>query len=476
MVQENSMRKTLAELGGTGLRHSAGNIFEEDIIADLQWPKCIKVYKTMETDALISGALFAIRQFIRSSKWHVEEYNGPEKPASAAADALFVEQCLADLDKPFSEVLTDILSFLTYGFSVHEIVYKKRMGYTSDKRYKSKYSDGKYGWRKFPIRGQETIEDWKITSRGDLEAIRQHDPYNGIDVWIPEDRFLLFRTNSYKDNPRGLSILRSAYRAYYYRINIEQQEAIGIERDLSGVPILRVPDEILRDDADESQKALRHYLEQMGSSLKRNEQAFIMLPSNMWNSEAGTGERIYDIELISSSGSRQVNTGGVIERYDRRIMQSMLSDFLLIGGQSVGSYALSSTKVEAFQTAIESYLDTVAEQFNQKAIPELFRLNGMDATKTPRMVHNGIAKVNLPDLADFIKKASEAGFLTGDDSIENELRHLAGFKQLNHEGEGSIMERARQRSKMFQGDVSESQVDDSNQSGEEPTFNLIPDT
>lgn len=473
MVQQISMKQTLAELGGTGLKHTGGDIYEEDVIAALRWPNCINIYKQMETDALISGALFAIRQFIRSSKWHVEEYSGQDKPSGAGEDAKFVESCLEDMDKPFAEILTDILSFLTYGHSLHEIVYKKRLGNVKDRRYKSRFNDGLYGWRKLPIRSQDTLEDWKITPRGDLEAVRQFDPYNGIDTWIPEDRFLLFRTNAYKDNPRGLSVLRSAYRAYYYRVNIEKQEAIGIERDLSGVPILRVPDEILRDDADDSQKAIRRYLEQMGASLKRNEQAFVMLPSNTWG-ENGTGNNVYDIELISSSGNRQVNTGGVIERYDRRIMQSMLSDFMLLGG-SVGSYALSSSKVESFQTAIESYLDTVAEQFNQKAIPLLFEMNGWDSTKTPKMVHNGIAKTSLPELGDFIKKASEAGFIQPDDSIENELRHLAGFKELNQDGDGGIMERARQRSKMFQETSQESQVGTSDQP-EESTFNLIPDT
>ncbi|MBG23670.1 MAG: hypothetical protein CMF22_10130 [Idiomarinaceae bacterium] len=480
--ENSSMKRTLAELGGTGLRHSGGDISEETIIRDLQWPRCVKVFKEMESDSLIAGALFAIRQFIRSSRWKVEEYSGPNKPASAAEDARFVEECLGDLDKPFSEVLTDILSFLTYGFSVHEIVYKKRQGLVKDKRYRSKYQDGMYGWRKFPIRSQDTIEDWDITPRGDLERIRQHDPYNGIDVWIPEDRFLLFRTNAYKDNPRGLSVLRSAYRSYYLRKNIEIQEAIGVERDLSGIPVLRVPDEILRDDADESEKALRSYLERMGSMVKRNEQAFVMLPSNVWG-EAGTGDKVYDIELLSSSGARQVQTGPVIERYDRRILQSICADVLLVGGQSVGSYSLASTKADIFKIAIESYLDTIADQFNEKAIPLLFELNGKDPTKTPKMVHSGIEKAHLPDLADFLKKASEAGFITPDDGIENDLRGLAGFDELKASGEDSVMQRARQRSEMFsvQNPMDETTNEEGNGEGENEntftkSFNLIPDT
>lgn len=466
---ENNSRRTLAELGGTGLKHSAGDIFEEQIIKDLQWPRCIKVYQEMETDSLIAGALFAIRQFIRSAKWHVEEYQGPNKPASASEDAQFIKESLGDLDKPWSEVLTDVLSFLTYGFSVHEIVYKKRGGLVKDRRFRSKYNDGKYSWRGFPIRAQDTIEDWDITPRGDLERIRQFDPYNGIDVWIPEDRFLLFRTTAYKDNPRGLSTLRSAYRSYHFRKNIEIQEAIGVERDLSGIPIMRVPNEILRDDADENAKAIRSYLEKMGQSIKRNEQAFVMLPSDV-QGENGTGERHYNIELLSSSGNRQVNTGPVIERWDRRILQSICADVLLVGGQSVGSYSLASTKADIFRIAIESYLDTIADQMNEKAIPLLFEMNGWDATKTPKMVHNGIDKANLPDIADFLKKAGESGFLSPDASIESELRQMAGFDAMKEDGEGSVMERARQRNRMFAEQEGSQESSNDTESEEESTF------
>ena len=117
----------LSELGGTGLRNSHGNI-DEEVLRDLQWPNCINVYKQMESDALISGALYAIKQFIKSAEWKVEEYNGPDKPADAKEQAEFLRTCLDDMEKSWSDVLEDVLSFLTYGFSVHEIVYKKRLG------------------------------------------------------------------------------------------------------------------------------------------------------------------------------------------------------------------------------------------------------------------------------------------------------------------------------------------------------------
>lgn len=441
----------LSELGGTGLKHYNGSVYEDEIERNLQWPNCIKVYAEMERDSIIYGALYAVKQFIKSSEWRVEEYTGPDKPTNATEHAEFIRTCLDDMSKPWSETLDEILSCLIYGFSVHEIVYKKRLGMQQkNKKFKSKHNDGLIGWRKFPIRSQDTITDFRFDEHGELTGIRQQDMWNRIDVWIPDDRYMLFRTSSYKDNPRGVSVLRSAYRAYHFRKNIEVQEAIGVERDLSGVPILRVPSEILDPDADIDQKKVRRMYEIMGQNLKRNDQSFLLMPSDIYgNDENGSGQYIYDVSLLSSSGSRQVQTGPVIERYDRRIMQSMLTDFLLMGGQSVGSYSLASSKVDAFQTALVSYLDNIAVQLNEKAIPLLFEANGWDAAKTPKLVHNGVDTANLEVLADYVKKLSESGALTLDEGIENDLRKAAGFKPMTYSGQESILDRARQRKEIM---------------------------
>ena len=59
------------------------------------------------------------------------------------------------------------LSFLTYGWSAHEIVYKRRAGKSKDPRLNSKYSDGPIGWRK-PDRAQETLWEWVYDDEDNL--------------------------------------------------------------------------------------------------------------------------------------------------------------------------------------------------------------------------------------------------------------------------------------------------------------------
>ena len=64
--------------------------------------------------------------------------------------AEFVESCLHDMDMPWTDVVGEILSCLTYGWSLHEIVYKRRMGRKRDPRLESKFDDGLIGWQKLP--------------------------------------------------------------------------------------------------------------------------------------------------------------------------------------------------------------------------------------------------------------------------------------------------------------------------------------
>jgi len=121
-----------------------------------------------------------------------------------------------------------------------------------------------------------------------------------------------------------------------------------------------------------------------------------------------------------------------------------------------------------FRTAIESYLDTVADRFNQHAIPVLFEYNGWDSSKTPKLKHTGIDRMNLEPLATLLDKAGKVGMLTPDDNIENYLRDLIGVDPIQQEGEGSVMERARRQAEM-QAEQNGSEPD------EEPPINLVPE-
>ena len=145
------------ELGRLGLEYYAGNITEE-FLPELSGRRAIQVYKEMsENDATCGAILYAIKMLCRQASWGVRPASSDEADIEAAR---FVESCLYDMQTTWTETVGEILSFLTFGFSVHEICYKRRMGRQRDLLLESKYDDGLIGWQKLPIRAQESLFEW----------------------------------------------------------------------------------------------------------------------------------------------------------------------------------------------------------------------------------------------------------------------------------------------------------------------------
>ncbi len=135
----------------------------------------------------------------------------------------------------------------------------------------------------------------------------------------------------------------------------------------------------------------------------------------------------FEFELVSSGGSRQIDTNAVINRYDNRICMTTLADFIMLGHEKVGSFALSSDKTELFSMAIGSYLDIICEAFNSQAIPRLIDLNGdhfKGITDYPQMVHGDVEKVDIQKMAAYIRDMTGIGVLVPDDSLEEYVREL----------------------------------------------------
>ena len=57
-----------------------------------------------------------------------------------------------------------------------------------------------------------------------------------------------------------------------------------------------------------------------------------------------TKQPLFDFQLMSSGGARQFDTNAIIQRYEQRILMSVLADFILVGHQAQGSYALHTDK------------------------------------------------------------------------------------------------------------------------------------
>ena len=406
------------EIGRIGQKRYGGTFYEE-FLRELRGKKGIETYREMaENDDTIGAILFAVEMLIRQASWNVEPGGDTPKDKEAAE---FVEQCMHDMQDTWTDTISEILSFLTYGWSFHEIVYKRRMGKTRDQKTRSKYNDGLIGWRKLPIRAQETLYQWEYDDEDNLIAMTQLPPPNYGLITIPMDKAMLFRTKSRKGNPEGRSILRNAYRSWYFKRRIQEYEGIGLERDLAGLPVFTAPEDIaIWDEDDPDMVKLRTGMEAMVQKIRVDELAGIVKPHG------------FEFELLNSGGSKQFDTNAIIQRYDTGMAMTVLADFIFLGHQQVGSFALSSDKTELFSMAIGAYLDIICETFNSQGIPQLIDVNGSHfdgITDYPKLAHGDIENADIQKLAAYIKDMTGVGILVPDDGLEDYVREAAGLPE-----------------------------------------------
>jgi hypothetical protein len=219
-------------------------------------------------------------------------------------------------------------------------------------------------------------------------------------VTVPEHHVIYVRRNG-KSCWSGNS--------WYLKKNIEDIEAIGVERDLAGIPIMRVPENVLLG-SDADAVSARDYYKQVITNIHRNQDEGIILPSTLYPPEDGGPGLMYDIQLLGPSSQRQFMTGDIINRYNKMIAMTVLADFLMLGQDQTGSYALAETRNDIFSLSITAILDSIAETINSYAVPRLARLNAnINPQSLPKLTHGDIASSAGLDIANAISLLARGG-------------------------------------------------------------------
>lgn len=395
-----------------------------DFLPQLRGRRQVELYREMaENDALIGAILFAIEMVLRRVEWEVQPAIKPGQRSPTPEDmerADFLNTCKEDMSHTWEELISNALSMLTYGHAYLEIVYKRRE--TDDveapAEQRSRFPDGKIGWRKFVLVPQETIEGWEVDDHGGVNAAVQGGLYGAARVCIPIEKAVLFRTSS--NCPQGKSVLRRVVESWYYRKRIREIEGIGIERDLAGLPVFYLDADIMANSS-----RLAEYQE-IVRNLRRDEQEGVLLPGIL--NDAGELKPTAKLELLSTGGQRQFNTTEVINRYAREIAVSLLQDVVLLGHEKVGTQALASEKRDLSDTALQAWLNDIAAVINTHAVPRLFALNGESLQDLPKLVPGELRPTDVEEFANAIRNAASGGFVFADDAdVEAEVRRRLGL-------------------------------------------------
>lgn len=403
-------------LGISGTNVLSGQIRPDEFIHKLSGRKAIETYREMrDNDSTIGAVMYATEQTLRDVSLKV-------KPADDSPEALreaeFVESILDDMEHTMDDHISEALSFLSYGFSWFEVVYKRRVGpQTRNPKKFSKYTDGRLGVRKIATRAPWTVNQFEIDQQtGDVLGIQQ-DGYYSLDRMaptgdniIPTNKSLYYRTTAINGDASGRSVLRNAFTSYTYVKNLQSIEAIAVERELHGIPVGRIPAEYLSSEASDDQVLLRNSLESALRDIKLNDQGYIILPSDLIEDQEGRapGPRVMDVDLITANGTRSIEIDPIIRRYQHDIARSVLSEFLMLGSSAGGSYALSKSKTDLFLRALESYIQTIVDVLNKQLVERLWQLNGLDYNLMPTIVHGDVAPHELREISGFLRNLNGA--------------------------------------------------------------------
>jgi len=445
MVKKLSETEAKQILGVAGDNTYNGQIRADEFLPELRGKKAIRKYREMrDNDSTIGAVMYATEQVLRDVDLKVMPANDTPQ---AKREAEFVKSVLDDMDHTLDDHVAEALSSLSYGFAWFEVIYKRRNGPTtrSDKG-RSKYSDGRMGIRKVAIRAPWTISRFDVdTKTGDVLGIYQDGSGYNNSNYIPTRKSLYYRTTTINGDPAGRSILRNAYTSYEYVNNLQSIEAIAVERELAGIPVARIPAEYLSGDATAIQSGFVSNLQAILRDVKFNEQGYIILPSDTYPDKDGapTNQRLVDVELMSSSGSRNIEIDPVVRRYQHDIARSVLSEFLMLGGGNTGSYALSKSKTDLFLRALESYIQAIVDVLNKQLVERLWELNGLNYDLMPTIVAGDVAPHDLREIAAFLRNLNGADINVSDHP--EVIQDLMDIAELRYDADATPTTQAEQQ-------------------------------
>lgn len=387
----NELRVVKGEVGGTGRARSIfwqQNLATDEYLSALTWPADVAIYNKMErSDAQVKATLLMLELPIRSTNWYI-------KPADSSAQAKkiadFVEEALftgppKGLSINFDDFIKEACTMFTYGHAVFEKVFEVKKGYLK--------------WRKFAPRPQSTIWDWQYDRYGTLTGIEQYlvaDDYSTIP--IPAEKLLIFSHDMKQGDFRGRSVLRTAYKHWSIKDFLYKITNIGIERNLVGTPVIRLPANYTPEDLALAQEIVKN--------LRSHEYGGVTLPDG------------FLLELFE--GSRTLmDVLPFIENQDLLISRNILAQFMNLG-KSGGAFALSKDQSSMYMMMLNSMGKYIANCINAYAIPQLVDYN-FASDLYPKLLFRTLGDTKL---FDTVKSLTDGNLILPDTDLEEWLREM----------------------------------------------------
>ena len=421
-------RIKLGEQGVLGLKTSNKRILEEAQAA-FRYPAFINTVNEMRNNPTVGAAMNVYRMMMSRVKWCVE-------PPTESTDvdierAEIIRSMMDDMEHTWSNFIESVIPYLEYGFSINEIVLRRRL-----KRNGSKFDDGLVGLRKLAPRSQDTISGWEFSEDGsDLVSVQQSIRFvenasrflnrtdeNGM-LRIDREKFLLFSASANKGNPEGNSIYKNIYLAFKQLSLLQNQELLGIAKDVQGILKIAIPPRYLDPNASPEDQAVVQAFQTIIDNYNAGTQRGLLVP-NMIDPESKLPLFTYD--LMESKGGAKYDTEAVIKRLQGDILSALSVDILKLGADGTGSFSLAESKSSVLALAIDYRLREIAEVLNSHLMRTLYEINGWDASRCAKFVYADIEEVSLEEYSKAVQRIFSTSAIEVDRAVLNRIREIMG--------------------------------------------------
>lgn len=377
----------LRELGHTGMSIFTGWLHRE-YNPLLRHQSGLRIFNEMRrSDGTVRGSLRLIKTPILAARWFMEP------AADTPRDRMIADFVWWNLTKgmstSFPQFITESLLMLDFGFYMFEKVFRM-----DDQRPQAR---GRVTWKKLAPRHPLDLSEWLFDENGGPAGVRILNQETGQDTEIPIDKMLIFTFEKEAGDLSGISVLRSAYKPWFYKQQLEKIDAIQKERHGIGVPIIKLPPNFSKDDLALAQN--------MGRNIRTNEMAHIVLPPN------------WEVMFAKLEG-QPVDALKSIDYHNSEIHKNILASFM---------DRTAPTKDDDYSMFLKStryVADIITDIINKHAIPQLVDFNW---TRLP----NGYPQLRARRIGEYADWRTQSfayrnlvgsNILRPDDRLEEQLR------------------------------------------------------
>ncbi len=313
-------------------------------------------------DSTADLALKATKTPVLGADYYMEPYSDQEIDMDIAEFVYY--NLFEGLNSPFIGVLEHALTMCDNGHSVVEEVYEEReWGPKRKGGNRRKYTM----LRKLGPRPAASIKEFLYDDNGGPLGITHNalDADNKVkEVEIPIEKLIIFTLGKKGGNVEGRSVLRSAYKHWWYKNIMYRIDGIQKERHGTGVPEIDLPPGYTQADVNAAWELVRN--------IRANERAGFVKPPG------------WKVGFAKMEG-QPVDVMVSIEHHDAHILLSVMAQFLLLGIQGAGGgRATSGAHMDMYHKSMRYLANLICDHFNLYLIPRLIAYN-FDTVNFPKL-------------------------------------------------------------------------------------------